>query len=167
MKKSFFSYLLITILLSSCISQEVKETEEIQLQEESVELSRGYDSLLAKKYSADAYGMKTYVMAFLKSGPNKPADSAQSAKLMRAHLDNINRLAKEGRLIVAGPFYGNGDIRGIYLFDTDNLDSAKAFTESDPAIQFGSLQMELLKWYGTAALMGIPELHDKIAKEEV
>lgn len=30
-----------------------------------------YDETLAKKTGADAYGMKTYVMAFLKTGPNR------------------------------------------------------------------------------------------------
>lgn len=154
----------ILLLLSSCVqNEEVVITKVI----EKDTLISAYDSLKAVEYGADDYGMKTYVMAFLKRGPNRPSDSTQSAELMRAHMDNIGRLAEEGKLIVAGPFYGEGDLRGIYIFDTDNLDSAKAFTETDPAIIHGSLEMELLKWYGSAALMGVPDLHEKLSKSEI
>jgi hypothetical protein len=34
-----------------------------------------YDSILAQKTGADDYGMKHYVMAFLKAGPNRDQDS--------------------------------------------------------------------------------------------
>jgi hypothetical protein len=37
-------------------------------------------------------------------------------------------------------------------------------TNSDPAIQAGSLIMELHEWYGSAAVMAIPGIHDKIQK---
>jgi hypothetical protein len=55
-----------------------------------------YDSVLAKKLGADDYGMKLYVMAFLKQGKVKIADSAQRSQLMEAHLKNIGRMGKEG-----------------------------------------------------------------------
>lgn len=54
-----------------------------------------YDSLLAKKLGADQYGMKKYVMAFLKSGPVKTQDSTKRAELQREHLKNIFLLRKK------------------------------------------------------------------------
>ena len=40
-------------------------------------------------------------MAFLKRGPNPPTDSAEQISLQRAHMDNIGRLADEGKLVLA------------------------------------------------------------------
>ena len=161
------------ITLWACEPLENSKAEELAAQQDTLETAAdpevidGYNADKATEYGADDYGMKTYVMAFLRRGPNRPQDSAKSAELMRAHLDNIKRLAKEGKLVLAGPFYGDQDLRGIYIFDTDNLDSARAMTSTDPAIQYGSLEMELMKWYGSAALMGVNEVHSQISKEEI
>ena len=129
-----------------------------------------FDSLRAAKLGADDYGMKPYVMALLYAGPNRETDSTKAAELQRAHLDNINRLAEEGTLVLAGPFYGNEnnpDLKGIYLFDVSSIEEAEALTKTDPAIQSGSLRMEMLHWYGTAALMEVNEIHGEIAKIEI
>lgn len=129
-------------------------------------LAGTFNAKKAKAYGADKYGMKAYVMAFLISGPNRPEDSTQAAKLQAAHMANIGRLAEEGKLVLAGPFYGEeaAELRGIYIFNTSSLDSARAYTATDPAIQYGSLIMELKQWYGSAALMGLNEAHNEIAE---
>ncbi len=126
-----------------------------------------YDSLLAKKYGADDYGMKKYVMAFLKKGPNRDLDSAEAAELQKIHLENIIRMAEEGKLVLAGPFFGNGEIRGIYIFNVETINEAKMLTETDPAIQAGSLEMELKEWYGSAALVAVNEIHKTLAKRGI
>lgn len=119
----------------------------------------------AKKYGADKYGMKKYVIAFLKKGPNREKDPAKANALQKAHMDNINKMAEEGKLIMAGPFFGEGDLRGLYIFNVRSIEEAQELTQSDPAIQSGSLIMELKEWYGSAALMEMNELHKTIAKE--
>lgn len=123
-----------------------------------------FDSLLAQKYGADKYGMKQYVMAFLKRGPIRSQDSAEAVKLQQAHLENITRLAEEGKLVLAGPFLGDSEIRGIYIFDVKTIEEARELTASDPSIQQGRLEMELHPWYGSAALMEINNLHKKFSK---
>lgn len=117
------------------------------------------DTALAKALGADDYGMKQYVMAFLKAGPNRDRTPEEAAKLQKAHLDNIGRMAAEGTLVLAGPFLDDGEIRGIYIFNVKTIEEAKALTETDPAIQAGSLVMELHPWYGSAALMKVNEIH--------
>ena len=51
-----------------------------------------YDSLLAKKYGADDYGMKQFIMAFLKSGKNILTDKAEEDRLQSEHMKNINKI---------------------------------------------------------------------------
>ncbi|GEM_PF-5567622 len=74
-----------------------------------------YDSALAHRLGADRIGMKVYVMAFLKKGPNRNQDSVEAARLQAAHMANIHRMAEEGSLVLAGPFMDDGDLRGIYF----------------------------------------------------
>jgi len=126
-----------------------------------------FDASLAEKTGADKYGMKQYVMAFLKAGPNRDQDSTAAAALQRAHMENITRLAEERKLVLAGPFMDDGDIRGIYIFNVKTVNEAKALTETDPAIKAGRLLMELHPWYGSAALMEINDLHKKLSSDDI
>jgi uncharacterized protein YciI len=123
-----------------------------------------YDAELAKKLKADDLGMHAYVMAWLKAGPNRSRNQEEAAKLQAAHLANIGRLAAEGTLVLAGPFMDDGPVRGIYIFDVRTVAEAEALTKTDPAIQAGSLVMELHPWYGSAALMMVNEVHGTIEK---
>lgn len=126
-----------------------------------------YDSLLARELGADDYGMKVYVMALLYRGDANGLDSLQRAKLQRAHLDNISRMAEAGELVLAGPFMDGQDLRGIYVFDVRTVAEAEALTNTDPAIQAGTLKMELRPWYGSAALMKANELHEQVARIDI
>jgi uncharacterized protein YciI len=124
-----------------------------------------YNAELAEQLGADDYGMRQYVMAFLKAGPNRDQDSTRAAELQRAHLDNIRKMAEEGDLVLAGPFMDSGEVRGIYIFDVRTVEEARKLTETDPAIKAGALEMELHPWYGSAALMQINEIHGQISKQ--
>ncbi|MBL4576984.1 MAG: hypothetical protein JKX74_00850 [Flavobacteriales bacterium] len=126
------------------------------------EAKGGFDAELAEKLGADEYGMKAYVIAFLKAGPNRDMTQEEAMKLQMEHLNNIQRLADEGKLVVAGPFLDSGDLKGIYVFNVPTLEEAEALTETDPAIERGSLVMELHTWYGSAALQEINRLHNTI-----
>jgi uncharacterized protein YciI len=126
-----------------------------------------YDAKLAHKLGADEYGMKVYVMAFLRSGPNRLKDSAARAELQKAHLKNIARLVDEGKLIIAGPFMDDQPIMGIFIFNVATVEEAKKLTETDPAIKAGSLVMELHPWYGSAALMETVAIHKKLQKKSI
>ena len=62
------------------------------------------------------YIMKKYYMCLLKTGPNRTQDSVTAAEIQKGHMENISRLSKEGKLCIAGPFGGKGDLRGIFIF---------------------------------------------------
>ncbi|MGI9013391.1 MAG: YciI family protein [Phycisphaerales bacterium] len=124
-----------------------------------------FDAALAERLGADQYGMKRYVMAFLKAGPNRSQNAEEAAALQSAHLANIRRLASEGKLVVAGPFLDDGEVRGIYIFNAETIEEARELTATDPAIQAGRLVMELHPWYGSAALQEVNTIHSRIAPE--
>ncbi|MCH6235495.1 YciI family protein [Cognataquiflexum rubidum] len=124
-----------------------------------------YDSDLAEKLKADDLGMKKYVMAFLYSGDRAAEYTKEErAEIQKGHMDNITKLAEMGKLILAGPFFGNESLRGIFIFDVETKEEATALTNTDPAIIAGVLKMELKEWYGSAAVMMIPEIHSKLQK---
>jgi uncharacterized protein YciI len=161
-----FLYLCSIILLCfSCKTESGEIKLEYATNEEKSIMQ--YDSLFAKKLGADDYGMRQYVMAFLKAGPNRSQDSIERTKLQRGHLDNITRLAEEGKLVLAGPFLDDGELRGIYIFDVKTIEEAELLTKTDPAIQAGSLIMELKPWYGSAGLKELNNIHKKISKNEI
>lgn len=161
--KQMLGLLIGGILLISCNNQNQKSVKE----ENKSGLFEVYDSIKAAEYGADEYGMKKYVMAFLKRGPNREMDEVKSNEIQMAHLSNINRMAEQGKLILAGPFFDNGDLRGIYIFNVKSIAEAEELTNTDPAIIAGVLVMELKEWYGSAALMSINELHKTLEKKNI
>jgi len=125
-----------------------------------------YDSILAKKLGADDYGMKKYVFCILKTGPSNITDKAKKDSLFAGHMKNINRMAEEGMLAIAGPFMKNDrNYRGIYIFNVATIEEAEKLTLTDPAIKAGIFVVELTEWYGSASLLETAELHKKLQKK--
>lgn len=143
-------------------SQTQKETADVGVEDTTV-----FDAEMAKTLGADQYGMKKYVIAFLKTGPNPSKDSTARMEMQKAHMDNINRMVEEGVLVLAGPFLDGGELRGIYVFDVETVEEARKWTATDPAVQAGVFEMELHPWYGSAAIMKIKEMHEKIAEVNI
>ena len=124
-----------------------------------------YDSTLAKKFNADDYGMKQYVLVILKTGTNTTGDKKIKDSLFAGHMDNINRLVKINKLVVAGPLTKNEKTyRGIFILDVKTFEEANALLDTDPAIKEKLLAAELYQWYGSAALPAYLETSDKIWK---
>lgn len=125
-----------------------------------------YDAKLAAKLGADEYGMKNYVMAFLLAGDRVQEYSMEERiEIQKGHMTNISKLTEEGKLIIAGPFINGGEKRGIFIFDVATKEEAEALTNTDPAIKAGVLKMELIEWYGSAALMMLKDIYPKLEKK--
>ena len=124
-----------------------------------------YDAALAKKLGADDYGMKSYVFCVLKTGTANITDAAKRNEIFAGHMKNIQKLAVEGKLVVAGPFADGGDKRGLFIFNVATIEEAKALVETDPVITSGMMVYELTKWYGSAALPELAPIEKKIAKK--
>ena len=126
-----------------------------------------FDPELAKKVGADKNGMRKYVLALLKTGPKDAEVQGDARKaVFKGHFDNMNRLAKEGKLAVAGPFNDpDRKYRGLFILAVPTVEEAKALAETDPAVKAGILIVEYVPWYGSASLMLSNEFHEKVAEK--
>ncbi len=69
---------------------------------------------------------------------------AEVKKIMEGHLANIERMAKEGKLVSAGPFDGGG---GIFIFKSNSVEQVKEWLKTDPGIQANRWRVEVLPYY--------------------
>lgn len=168
--KNFFLFWSLILTIGGCvpISEEDKKVDELyeNLDDEVVE-STEFDEDLADELGADEYGMKRYIFANLVEGPIRDQNEREAARLQRAHLDNITRLAEAGKLVLAGPFLDDGEVRGLYIFDVETIAEAERLTRTDPAIRAGRLKMELRPWYGTAALLKVNEIAKTVVEKGI
>jgi uncharacterized protein len=125
-----------------------------KLEKDTINSNPNYDKVLAEKLGGDDYGMKSYFFVILKTGNNKTEDKNLISECFRGHMNNIDRLVKEGKLIVAGPFEKNDkNYRGLFILNNINtIEEAKDMLQTDPAIKSGLLDPEIFAWYGSAAL---------------
>ena len=102
--------------------------------------------VFAQEETEPKYEMKTYYMVFLYKGPVRDQDSIEVQRLQKGHMDNMSRLAKEKKLVIAGPFLHDGDLRGIFIFDVPTQEEVEELCKSDPAIIAGRLRYEVYPW---------------------
>ena len=126
-----------------------------------------FDAALARKVGADKMGMRPYVLAILKTGPKDAAITGDERKKMfEGHFANINRLAAEGKLAVAGPFGKNDKIfRGLYIFTVATIEEATALVNTDPVVKSGMMVFDLVPWHGSAGLMEVNRIHNVVSED--
>jgi uncharacterized protein YciI len=130
--------------------------------------NREYDSTLAKNLGADDYGMKSYIFVILRTGPNKLEAGHKRDSLFTGHMNNINRLAEAGKLVIAGPFGVNDkSYRGIFILNVKTKEEANELLKSDPTIKEKIFETELYEWYGSAAISEYLKAHKKIEKKQL
>ena len=96
----------------------------------------------------EEYEMTTYQVAFLVRGPAWTAEETEATKaIQKGHMDNIQRMADSGKLLIAGPFADGGDLRGMFIFRNVTLEEAKALAEQDPAVKARRLKLEWHPWF--------------------
>lgn len=88
--------------------------------------NKNYDSVLAKKLNANDNGMKQYYLVILKTGTSGITDKPTLDSLFRGHMKNIQKLASENHLVVAGPIGKNDkNYRGIFVLNTASKEEAE------------------------------------------
>lgn len=124
-----------------------------------------YDSTLSVKLGSDDYGMKRYTLVILKTGSNKRDDKAFVDSCFQGHMNNIEKMVSDGKLVVAGPLMKNDmSYRGIFILNTTDREEVDILLNRDPAIRERLLEPEIFGWYGSAALPIYLEDADKVWK---
>ena len=137
----------------------------VALQPAGAQVAPQSDSELAKSLGANENGMRAYVLVLLKTGPNKMPEGPERKKMFEGHFANIERLAGEKKLALAGPLDGVDGMRGIFVFATGDIEQARSFVATDPVIVNGEMVAEYHKFYSSAALMAVNDIHNKIRKK--
>jgi uncharacterized protein YciI len=116
-------------------------------------VAAGWTSLAATAADDMPPSMARYIVGLLRRGPEWTSEVTDATQeIQRGHMANIGRLVDSGELVLAGPFESDGDLRGLFFFNVETLEQARALTESDPAVKSGRLVVELIPWWGTARL---------------
>ncbi|WP_280155730.1 YciI family protein [Piscinibacter sp. XHJ-5] len=121
-----------------------------------------YDEALAKSVGADERGMRSYVLVILKTGPNRVPAGRDRDEMFKGHFANIDRLAADGTLVLAGPLDGVDGWRGLFVLAVADIEEARRHVATDPVVIQGEMVAEYHKYYGSAALMLVPQAHRKV-----
>lgn len=87
----------------------------------------------------------SFVFVYLKSGPTSgQGDVETRQKMFAGHMGNIQRLANEGKLVIAGPFAKPADKawRGVLVLDVQTVAEAQELAATDPGVQAGEFVAE-------------------------
>lgn len=126
---------------------------------------RAEDPELARTLGGNDNGMRPYILVLLKTGPNKMAPGPERTRMFEGHFANITRLANDRKLALAGPLDGVNGLRGLFVLATDDMELAKTWVAGDPVISSGEMVAEYHKFFGSAGLMAVNDVHNRIRKK--
>ena len=91
--------------------------------------------------------LEDYVFGFLRAHPDRaPIPEAQALAIQKAHLAHLDKMAKDGALVGAGPLGTSPDLRGILIFRGITLDRARELASQDPAVVNKRLRVHVEGW---------------------
>ncbi len=107
-----------------------------------------------------------YVFAYLKTGPATKTGKEREA-IFRGHMANIQRLADEGKLLIAGPFIKPRDKnwRGIFVLNVKDTSEAQQLVDSDPGVASGVFVTELQGFRASELLRSVPDCERQMEAE--
>lgn len=86
------------------------------------------------------------VFGLLMSGPNRSPSSSEARRIQEGHLAYMEELAKQGKLVMAGPFVDDSPTRGVVVYRGVTVEQAKELAAGDPAVKAGRLVIEARPW---------------------
>jgi uncharacterized protein YciI len=114
----------------------------------AVEIHPWYAAKNIMKPATDIAQMDTYYFTFLRRGPKSTKErTPETEKIQEAHMGHIREMAAAGKLVLAGPFAEDGDLRGVFIFKVASIDEARALADADPAVKAGRLVADVHPWH--------------------
>lgn len=85
-------------------------------------------------------------------------DEVLAEQLQAQHLGHLALMKEAGYLKVAGPFAEQPDEhwRGMALYQVGSLEEVRRLAESDPAVQAGRLEVEVMAWFTEKGALSFP-----------
>ena len=72
-------------------------------------------------------------MIFVMIGRDGPQGQERRRQYREAHLQRLQKLEREGKLLLAGPFSDKSG--SLVIFEADSLEAAKTFAARDPYVR--------------------------------
>ncbi|HYZ84575.1 MAG TPA: YciI family protein [Bryobacteraceae bacterium] len=90
---------------------------------------------------------ENYVFGFLRAHPErKTLPEAEAQAIQKAHLSHLDKMAKDGVLVGAGPLIESPDLRGVLIFRGLSIEQARQLASQDPAVINKRLHVHLENW---------------------
>jgi uncharacterized protein YciI len=126
--------------------------------------------LPACRFGSSGPDEQSYTLVYLRTGSKTELSKEESQKIFAGHFENMLRLAKEKKLLLAGPFgqpKHDANLRGLFVLDTADPAEAQAWAETDPGFQAHVFQLEYHPLRTQAALHALLEVElARISAEE-
>jgi len=99
--------------------------------------------------------MMAYYLVLLRIGEKwTPEVTEETKRIREGHFANIQKMRKEGKLILSGPFEDGaevpkaGDLNGLFLLKAGSMEEVRALCDGDPSIRAGRNAAEIHQWLG-------------------
>jgi uncharacterized protein YciI len=90
--------------------------------------------------------LEPFIFGILVRGPNRSQPQAEAEEIQKGHLAYMDSLYREGKLPMAGPFFEDGDWRGVVVYRVKTVEDARELAAGDPAVKAGRLKIEVRPW---------------------
>lgn len=111
--------------------------------------------LFAALCAGQSAPLTKYFVAFLYKGPKfaaLPAESPERKANSEQHIAFIERMRKEGKMLIFGPILDAGDLRGMYVFKASSIEEAREWANQEPSVKIGMIEMRVYPWLGPSSL---------------
>lgn len=109
-------------------------------------------------------GGPEYTFVFIRTGPATGLSKERQDEAFRGHFSNMARLARERKLLVAGPLgepRSDATHRGLWVFDTASTDEALDDGSTDPTVKLGIFVLSAHPLATGAPIRSLPRLEEE------